>query len=245
MIYNTAFILAGGKGTRLKELTEIVPKPMVEINKVPLLIYIVNYYKYFGVKNIYILSGFKHEYINNYFDNNFKKSNGSYLIGEECNLTILYTGKNSLTGLRLSRGLKNVSDSNFYLTYGDGLSNVNLHLLTKRHYKSNCIGTVTAVRPPARFGSLELKYNSVLNFGEKKYSNNGWINGGYFAFNRSILDYLKNKNISLEGEPMEKLASDKKLNAYKHKDFWQCVDTIREKEILEESIDNNLFTPYE
>lgn len=246
MNINSAFILAGGKGTRLKEITQSIPKPMLEIIDKPLLLHLINFYKSNGVSNIFVLTGYKHDYIVKYFRNNFTElKKETFLIDNNCKISLVFTGLNSLTAKRIKKGIKKLSEENFYLTYGDGLSDVDLFKLTKSFFDNKSIATVTAVRPPARFGSLEIKNNNVLSFGEKKQAESGWINGGFFVVNKDVDKYLSDKNEPFEGHPLERLAKEKKLSAYKHNGFWQCVDTLREKEILEESIKSGEFKVYE
>ena len=246
MNINSAFILAGGKGTRLKEITQSIPKPMVEVIDKPLLLHLINFYKSYGVSNIFVLTGYKHDYIVNYFRNNFTElKKDTFLIGKNCKISIVFTGLNSMTAKRIKKGIKKLSEENFYLTYGDGLSDVDLFKLTKSFFDNKSIVTVTAVRPPARFGSLEIKNNNVVSFGEKKQTQSGWINGGFFVINKDVSRYLSDKNEPFEGHPLELLTRRKKLSAYKHYGFWQCVDTLREKEILEESIRSGEFKVYE
>jgi len=213
-------ILCGGLGTRLAEETKVIPKPMVKIGKKPILCHIIDYYKFFGVKNFYLLTGYKSKFISDYFSKGYKK----------LNIKTIYTGKNSQTGGRLLRVQKFLkSEDNFYLTYGDGLSNVNLRKLYNLHVKSNFFATVTAVRPPLRFGELNLKKNVVKNFYEKTSAKESWISGGFFIFNYKIFDYLNNDATILEQKPINSLINLRKLGAYKHNGFWQCMDTLREK----------------
>jgi len=216
----SAVILCGGLGTRLAEETKITPKPMVKIGKKPILCHIIDYYKFFGVKNFYLLTGYKSKFITDYFSGGYKK----------LNIKTIYTGKNSQTGGRLLRAQKFLkSEDNFYLTYGDGLSNVNLRKLYNLHVKSNFFATVTAVRPPLRFGELNLKKNVVKNFYEKTTAKESWISGGFFIFNYKIFDFLNNDATILEQKPIKSLINIRKLGAHKHNGFWQCMDTLREK----------------
>ena len=246
MNINSAFILAGGKGSRLKEITKSIPKPMIEIVDKPLLIHLINFYKTYGVSNIFVLTGYKHDYIVKYFKKNFTEvKKDTFLIDNFCKVSLVFTGLNSLTAKRIKKGIKKLNEENFYLTYGDGLSDVDLLKLTKSFFDNKSIATVTAVRPPARFGSLELKNNKVVSFGEKKQTQSGWINGGFFVLNKDVSKYLSDKNEPFEGPPLEQLSKKRKLSAYKHSGFWQCVDTLREKEILEESIRLGEFKVYE
>ena len=220
-----AIILCGGKGSRLAEETKMIPKPMVKIGGVPIIVHIIKHLNFYGFNEIILATGYKSQIIKNYFKKNNKFSN----------ISTIYTGKDSLTGGRLLRLKKFISkDENFFLTYGDGLTNLNLKKLLKFHLKHKKIGTVTAVHPPVRFGELELKNNLVKLFAEKKQTKSSWISGGYFIFNKKIFNYLKNDQTILETQPMQKLTKKKNLIAFKHKGFWQCMDTLREKNFLEE-----------
>ena len=222
-------ILAGGRGTRISEYTKIIPKPMIKIGRIPIIQHIIDYYKSFGVENIYIASGYKSHIIRKYFHKNK-------------NITVIDTGLKTLTGGRIKR-LENIIDGKFFLTYGDGLSNVNITYLIKSHEKSNKIATVTAVHPVARFGEIKLKNNLPISFNEKPQVKNDWINGGFFIFEQSIFQYLKNDNTVLETSPMHKLVNDNQLNVYKHQGFWQCMDTVRDKELLDKIYKSN-FCPW-
>ena len=216
-------ILAGGFGTRLSEYTKTIPKPMVSINGKPLLLRIMNYFYNSGFKNFYIALGYKGNIIKNYFKNDKK----------DWNVKLIKTGINTMTGGRLKRLTKYLKDDRFIMTYGDGLSNVNLKNLVKFHKRNKKEVTLTAVRPPARFGYLKLMGNSVTYFKEKGKTDEGWINGGFFVMEPSFLRLIKNDKTYLEREPLEKITKKGKLGAFKHQDFWQCVDTIRDKKKLE------------
>ena len=217
-------ILCGGKGTRLSEETKKIPKPMVKIGNYPVLEHIINIFTKYGYKDFIFALGYKKEIIINYF----KKKKFDKL-----NIKLINTGKKTLTGTRIKKLKKYLeNDENFFLTYGDGVSNVDLNKLLKFHLKNNKIATVTAVRPPARFGEIFLKKNKVKKFDEKNQIRSGWINGGFFVFNKKILNYIPKKDCMLEKEPMVKLVKNKQLNAYKHYSFWQCMDTLRDKELL-------------
>ena len=217
-------ILCGGRGTRLAEETKIIPKPLVKVGNKPILLHIINYYKKFGIKNFIIATGYKGILIKKYFEKKqFKK----------LNIQIIDTGLNTLTGGRLLRLKKYLFDQqNFMLTYGDGLSDVDLNKSLKFHLRHKKVATLTAVRPPVRFGELSLKVNDVTQFREKLQSKSGWINGGYFIFNKKIFLYLKKDSEMLEKEPMSLLVKKKELKAYKHSGFWQCMDTMRDKKYL-------------
>ena len=218
-------ILCGGKGTRLGYETKIIPKPMAKIDKEPIILHIINYYKKFGYKDFILALGYKGYVIKNYFNNIKKKLS--------INVKCVNTGKNTLTGGRLLKLKKLLAkEENFMLTYGDGLTNQNLRKLETFHKKNNKIATMTVVRPPVRFGEVKLKGQLIQNFKEKPQIKNSWINGGYFVFNNKIFNFLGSGNNMLERSPIEKLAKKKQVIGFKHLDFWQCMDTPREKEYL-------------
>ena len=221
-----AVILAGGKGTRLAEYTKLVPKPMVKIKGKPIITYIIKHFYNYGVREIIIASGYKHKIINRYF----KK----VILFKDLKIRVINTGLNTLTGKRISK-LKKYFDKNenFFLTYGDGISNINLSKLLKFHVKHKKIATLTAVHPPARFGELKLKKNKLIKFDEKPQLTSGWINGGFFVLNKNFFNFLNNKNVMLEREPIQKLIKKKNLMAFKHNGFWMCMDTSRDKKVLE------------
>ena len=215
-------ILAGGLGTRLSEFTKTIPKPMVKINGKPLIYHIMKWYAKNGFKDFYIALGYKGYVIKKYFE---KKNFG-------WNIKLIDTGRKSMTGGRIKRLKKFLNDETFMLTYGDGLSNVNLKKLYNFHLKNKKLVTVTAVRPPARFGHLKIKKNLVSYFKEKSHTDEGWINGGFFVINSQFLDYIKNDESILEKEPLERACKKKNLVAFKHHGFWQCVDTKRDLDRL-------------
>ena len=214
-------ILCGGVGSRLAEETKLIPKPMVKIGKLPIVQHIINYYKSFGYNDFILATGYKKEVLEKYYKN--KK-----------NVRCIFTGKNTLTGgriLRLKRYFK--KNENFLLTYGDGLINQNLNKLLKFHIKHKKIATLTSVKPPARFGEVKINGNRVSSFEEKPQLQNNWINGGFFVFNSKIFNFISGDKMMLEREPFQKLTKIKNLMAYKHYGFWQCMDTMRDKKILE------------
>ena len=219
-------ILAGGFGTRISEYTKLIPKPMVRIGQVPIIVHIIKYYMKFGFKNFIIAGGYKYSVIKKYF---FKNKI------PKANIDVINTGLNSLTGKRIKLLEKKLKHT-FMLTYGDGLSNVNLKKLYNFHKKNKKKITVTAVHPPARFGELEIKGNSVKTFKEKPQLQKGWINGGYFVVEPSFIKLIGNKNVMLERNPLLKATKQKTFAAYKHNGFWFCMDTIRDKEVLEKII---------
>lgn len=244
MKINTAFILAGGRGTRFKEQTEFIPKPMIRANGVPLLDYIINTYKKYGVKKIILLCGYKIDVIFDYYSKKsiYSDNENNFILNNDIVVKILDTGLDTGTAGRVKAGIKVLDEDYFYLTYGDGVSDVNIEKLTKFHFKSDSIGTVTAVRPPARFGSLNIENNFVTNFAEKDLANEGYINGGYFVFSKKLDRFLQDLSEPLEQKPLKNLAKSKNLKAYLHHGYWRPVDTIRELEILENDINNKNFS---
>ena len=243
-----AVILAGGYGTRLSEYTDLIPKPMVEIGNTPIICHIINTYNKFGIQDFIIATGYKSNIINSFFKKYSKciRKKNNYLlldfkykrnkINISCKLNLVYTGLNTMTGGRIKRIEKYIDDKNFLLTYGDGLSNIDINKLIAFHSRHKKLATLTAVRPPVRFGELSLRGNRVKKFEEKPKLTSGWINGGFFIFNRKIIKFIKDDNTVLEREPLEKLSNMNQLMAYKHEDFWQCMDTKRDKENLEKNL---------
>ena len=225
-------ILAGGFGTRISEYTKTIPKPMIPINKVPILIHLINHFKKHNFNEFYIAVGYKSKIIKDYFKKKKIKN---------CKINIIDTGLNTMTGGRLKRLSKYLKKETFLMTYGDGLSNVNIKKLVKFHKQKKKLMTLTAVRPPARFGAIKIINNTVRYFKEKSSLDEGWINGGFFVIEPEIFKYIKNDKTYLERSPLEKIASLKKLTAYKHHGFWQCMDTLRDKEILEKKIKNKNY----
>ena len=216
-------ILAGGFGTRISEYTKLIPKPMIKVGKFPLLVHIMNHYSSYGFKDFYIALGYKSNVIKNFF----KKNKFNW------NIHLINTGISTMTGGRLKRLKKFFkSDENFFLTYGDGLSDVNIKKLLNFHIQKKRLVTLTAVRPPARFGALKLKGNVVKYFKEKSKMDEGWINGGFFVINSKFFSYIRNDNTYLEREPLENITKKKQLAAYRHNGFWQCVDTKRDLILL-------------
>ena len=216
-------ILAGGKGTRIPEYSSKIPKPMVKINGIPILIHIMNHYSAYGFKDFIIALGYKGKLIKDYFKKN------KFL----WNIKLVNTGLNSMTGGRIKLLKEIIGNNTFMMTYGDGVSNVNLKKLLNFHKKNKNLITMTAVRPPARFGAIKLKGNLVKYFKEKSKIDEGWINGGFFVIEPEFINFIKNENTYLEREPLEIASSKKELYAYKHNDFWQCMDTKRDKDLLE------------
>ena len=213
-------ILAGGLGTRIPEYTKTVPKPMIKINNKPIIFHIMKHYSNYGFKDFYIAAGYKKKIIKDYFKKN------SY----DWKVNVIDTGQKTMTGGRLKRLKKIFKDETFLLTYGDGLSNINLSKLINFHKKNKSMVTMTAVRPPARFGAIKIKGSRVTYFKEKSKMDEGWINGGFFVIESEFLKYIKSDNTFLEREPLEKITKSRKLSAFKHQGYWQCVDTIRDLE---------------
>ena len=224
-------ILAGGLGTRISEYTKIIPKPMIKVCKKPLIYYIMKHYANHGFKDFYIALGYKGHIIKEYFKNkNFN-----------WNINLIDTGQKTMTGGRLKRLKKYLGNETFMMTYGDGLSDVDLKKLLKFHVKSKKLVTLTAVRPPARFGAIKVIGKNVKYFKEKSKLDEGWINGGFFVMEPEFLKYIKNDQSFLEREPMEILTKKKQLIAFKHKKFWQCMDTVRDMENLNIALTKNNY----
>jgi glucose-1-phosphate cytidylyltransferase len=221
-------ILAGGLGTRISEYTKTIPKPMIQIKGKPLIYYIMKHYAKYGFKEFYIALGYKGKIIKDYFNKNFF----------DWEINLIDTGLKTMTGGRLKRLTKFLGDETFMLTYGDGLSNVNLKKLLKFHNINKKMVSMTAVRPPARFGAIKFKGNKVSYFKEKSKLDEGWINGGFFVMEPKFLKLIKDDKTILEREPLETSSKKGELLAYKHYDFWLCMDTKRDKINLEEIIKN-------
>jgi len=235
-------ILAGGLGTRLAEETEVRPKPMVEIGDYPILWHIMKHYAHYGFDEFYVALGYKGDVVKRYFlDYNALGSNlksGKVdVIDADCEdwtVHLIDTGPQTMTGGRIKRLRQWLRDDTFMVTYGDGVCNVDLQDLLNFHRKQGRIATVTAVRPPARFGGLVFDGDMVADFTEKPQIGEGWINGGFLIFEPAIFDYLHGDSTILEADALEQLAVDRQLVAYRHDDFWQCMDTLRDKHRLEE-----------
>lgn len=238
-------ILAGGKGTRLAEETSLRPKPMVEIGGKPVLWHIMKIYAAYGFTDFLVACGYKGEWIKEYF-HNFSAHSSDYFIdlrtgdrtvingcGVDWRVGLIDTGVETMTGGRLLRLRQWIGNEPFMVTYGDGLGNVNICALAEFHRTHGKLGTVTAVRPPARFGNLTLQGSAVCEFAEKPQTDEGWINGGFFVFNPGIFDYLESDETVLEKDPLEQLARERQLMAFRHAGFWQPMDTLREKMLLE------------
>ena len=244
-------ILAGGFGTRLSEYTHEIPKPMVTIGNIPIIVHVMNLYAKYGYNEFIIATGYKSEVINDYFTKNAesiisKSKNFIYLYYISNNnfinhfiISFLYTGDNSLTGGRVKRAEEYINENEFMMTYGDGISDVNINLLVEHHKKNKKLATLSAVRPPVRFGELEIEGDLITRFAEKPRLQKGWINGGFFVLNKKIFKFIKGDEIMFEREPLEKLVELNQLIAFKHENFWQCMDNKRDKDMLEEMWEKN------
>lgn len=238
-----AVILAGGLGTRLSEETSRVPKPMVEIAGKPILWHIMKIYSYYGVSDFIICCGYKGYTIKEYFSNfllrnsditfNLKENKMEVHSNNSDNwrVTLVDTGDATMTGGRIKR-IEQYIDDTFYLTYGDGVGNIDINKLLAHHKKLKKISTMTVVKPQGRFGSVSLSNDSVTKFVEKPIGESGWINGGFFVLEPEVFSYIKNDMTIWEREPLEKLASKNELSAYKHEQFWQPMDTLRDMNYL-------------
>ncbi len=238
-------LLAGGFGTRLTEETTLRPKPMVEIGGQPILCHIMGIYSAHGHKDFLVACGYRAEVIKSYFHNmhvytkdwmiDFRTGERSPINSEspDWRVAIVDTGLNTMTGGRVRRLREFTGDDTFMVTYGDGVGDIDIQALVAFHKQHGKLATVTAVRPPARFGGLELDDDRVAKFREKPQAGGGWINGGFFVFEQGIFDYLQDDQTVLEVDPLEALAADGQLMAYRHYGFWQPMDTMREKQQLE------------
>ncbi len=238
-------ILAGGFGSRLAEETEVRPKPMVEIGGQPILWHIMKHYAHYGFKEFFIALGYKGDMIKRYFLDYYRLNgnltthlvNGNVEVqnnvSEDWIVNLIDTGLNTLTGGRIKCLEPWLKDETFMITYGDGVSNVNLHDLLQFHRSYKKLVTVTAVRPPARFGGLIFDGNQVAQFTEKPQIGEGWINGGFLVVEPAIFNYLQGDRSSLEADVLEQLASDQQLLGYRHEGFWQCMDTLRDVRLLD------------
>ena len=237
-------ILAGGYGTRLSEHTKTIPKPMVKIGRHPIIVHIMNHYLDYGFDNFILATGYKSQVFKKYFKN-FKKNGKEFsakIFKKNCKITILDTGLGTLTGGRLKRTSSLIEkNKNFMFTYGDGLSNINLKKLLNFHLKRKKLITVTAVRPPARFGEIVIKNEKVISFKEKPQITQGWINGGFFVANSSFLKFIRGDKEILEKWPLEKATKLKQLSAFKHTGFWKCMDVKRDRDELQKIYNLNKF----
>ena len=243
-----AVILAGGLGTRISEESHLKPKPMIEIGGQPILWHIMKIYSHYGVNDFVICAGYKQHVIKEYFadyylhrsDVTFDFSRGGEMkihnnVSEPWKVTIVDTGLETMTGGRIKRIKKYVGDETFMLTYGDGVTDLNINDLLKFHKKCGKYATLTAVRPDGRFGMLDMDGDIISSFREKTVEDAGWANGGFMVLEPNVFDYIEGGDDTIfERKPIEKLAADRQLAAFKHPGFWQCMDTLRDKERLED-----------
>lgn len=246
-------ILAGGFGTRISEESHLKPKPMIEIGGRPILWHIMKEYSYYGFNEFIICAGYKQEAIKEFFANyylqksditfDFSNQNQKqvhYNVAEPWKVTIVDTGLNTMTGGRIKRIRDYVGDETFMLTYGDGVSDVNISDLLEFHKKGGKLATMTAIQPGGRFGTLDIGADNVINrFAEKRKKDGGWINGGYMVLEPKVFDYIEGDKTTFEREPLERLSSEGELQAFKYDGFWQCMDTMRDKMFLEELLEKN------
>ncbi|WP_443190541.1 glucose-1-phosphate cytidylyltransferase [Pseudomonas indica] len=241
-----AVILAGGLGTRISEESHLKPKPMIEVGGKPILWHIMKLYSSHGIQDFIICLGYKgyviKEYFANYFlhmsDVTFDMSKNSMEVHqryvEPWRVTLVNTGEDTLTGGRLKRVREHLGDEPFCFTYGDGVGDIDIGALLEFHKRHGKPATVTAIQPPGRYGALNLDDNVVRNFQEKPAGDGAWINGGYFVLDPSVIDYIDGDQCSWEGEPLMRLSAENKLMAYQHRGFWQAMDTLRDKNQLED-----------
>lgn len=240
-------ILAGGFGTRISEESHLIPKPMSEIGEKPILWHIMKYYSSFGHNEFIICCGYKQYVIKEFFadyylhmsDVTFDFTTDNKMVVHNNNtepwkVTLVDTGLNTMTGGRIKRVKEYIGDKTFMLTYGDGVSDVDINELVKFHKSHGKIATMTAIQPGGRFGMLDIDCSdSIENFKEKSKEDGGWINGGFMVLEPQIIDYIEADSTTFEREPLETVAKEGQLKAYKHHGFWQCMDTLRDKELLE------------
>jgi glucose-1-phosphate cytidylyltransferase len=240
-------ILAGGFGTRISEQSHLIPKPMIEIGEKPILWHIMKYYSSFGYNDFIICCGYKQYVIKEFFadyylhmcDITFDFTNENSMevhanSAEPWRVTLIDTGLNTMTGGRIKRVAKYIGDEPFMLTYGDGVSNVNIHDLVEFHKKHGKTATLTAIQPGGRFGMLDIEEgNMITKFKEKSKDDGGWINGGFMILEPNVINYIDGDTTTFEKDPLERLTDEAQLMAYRHNGFWQCMDTMRDKELLE------------
>jgi glucose-1-phosphate cytidylyltransferase len=237
-------ILCGGLGTRLKEETEFKPKPMVIVGNKPLLWHIMKIYSHYGFKDFILCLGYKGEMIKEYFSQSKLMSNDSLLNSndkkeiESWNITLADTGLETNTGGRIKKIEKYINEDNFMVTYGDGVADINIKSLLNYHLTKNKIATLTSIQPMSRFGIIEFDNEGTITSFKEKPKLDGWISGGFFVFKKGIFDYLKENDI-LEEEPLKKLARDKQLSAYLHQGFWECMDTFKDLQRLNQFWNTN------
>ena len=242
-----AVILAGGLGTRISEESHLKPKPMIEIGSFPILWHILKIFYHQGIDEFIICAGYKQNVIKEYFANyylhrsdiTFDFTDGQSIkvhssTSEKWKITVVDTGFKTMTGGRVKKIREMIGNEPFILTYGDGVSDIDINKLIAFHKEHGKLATLTAVHPVGRFGILDLKGDAVVNFGEKTESKTDWINGGYMVLDPKVIDYIEGDDTTFEKEPLNRLSSEGQLMAYKHPGFWQCMDTMRDKQILDE-----------
>lgn len=241
-------ILAGGYGTRISEESMYKPKPMIEIGEMPVLWHIMKEYSYYGFHEFIICAGYKQHVIKEWFadyylhntDVTFELKNNHMTVhnnySEAWKVTVVDTGLDTMTGGRIRRVKKYIGSQTFLLTYGDGLCDVDINKVIKFHKEQKKLATITAIQPGGRFGTLRINNNFVENFAEKRKEDGGWINGGYMVLEPSVINYISDDSTTFEAEPLERLSKEGQLVAYKHRGFWQCMDTMKDKMYLEELI---------
>lgn len=246
-------ILAGGLGTRISEESHLKPKPMIEIGGKPILWHVMKSYSYYGFYDFVICAGYKQQVIKEYFANyylhnsdvTFDFSDGNIMqihnnMTEPWKVTIVDTGLATLTGGRVKRVREYIGDETFMLTYGDGVCDLNIRQLYEYHKEKCKIATITAIQPGSRFGNMRIEEDNIIEeFAEKSRSDGGWINGGYMVLEPKVIDYIAGDETTFEKEPLERLAREKNLVAYKYDGFWQCMDTLRDKNYLEDLLAEN------
>lgn len=248
-----AVILAGGFGTRISEESHLRPKPMIEIGGKPIIWHIMKWYSHFGVNEFIVCAGYKQDVIKEWFANyflhtsdvTFDFTNGNEVIvhsqhAEPWKVTVVDTGLNTMTGGRIKRIRPYIEDESFLVTYGDGVADVDINSLIAFHQVHGHKATLTGVQPEERFGILDLDGDSIQSFREKSKNDVGWINGGFMVLEPSVLDYIDGDETIFERGPLETLASEGQLDCYKHEGFWQCMDTLRDKEKLERMIEQGV-----
>lgn len=246
-------ILAGGFGTRISEESHLKPKPMIEIGNQPILWHIMKEYSAYGFNEFVICAGYKQQVIKEYFANyylhrsditfDFTADNSMVVhnnVAEPWKVSIVDTGLNTMTGGRIKRVREYIGNEPFMLTYGDGVCDINIAELYEFHKKGGKLATMTAIQPGGRFGTLDIDdFNTIERFSEKRKEDGGWINGGYMVIEPQVIDYIEGDDTVFEREPLERLAAEGQLQAYKHDGFWQCMDTLRDKTLLEELLEQN------
>lgn len=246
-------LLAGGFGTRISEESHLKPKPMIEIGGQPILWHIMKEYSAYGFNEFVICAGYKQQVIKEYFANyylhrsditfDFTAENEMVVhnnVAEPWKVSIVDTGLNTMTGGRIKRVKDYICDETFMLTYGDGVCDINIQKLYEFHKQSGKLATMTAIQPGGRFGTLDIDAdNTIERFSEKRKEDGGWINGGYMVIEPEVIDYIEGDQTVFEREPLERLAAEGQLQAYKHDGFWQCMDTLRDKTLLEELLEQN------